>query len=133
MHRDRAEELIQWPRLSRSLLTATLCLFDEELDRHYLTQEINLSNSHLVGFQPLSQATRLPSARKDSSSRHLMLGVRDNMTLGNLSNPSLVQAYFQYRGEPSLLRATKAEAAMCRKISERHGGKIEAHSKPGAG
>jgi hypothetical protein len=83
---------------------------DEELGRHHFTEEMNLSNSHVTGFLPLSQATSLPSTRTDSSSRQLMLGVRDTATVGSLSNPFLVQAYFQYRSEPSLLRATNAES-----------------------
>jgi len=95
---------------SQIFQTRAFARLDEELGRHHLTQEMNLSNSHLTGFQPLSQATSLPSTRTDSSSRHLMLGVRDTATFGNLSNPFLIQAYFQYRGEPSLLRATSAES-----------------------
>jgi hypothetical protein len=95
---------------SQIFQTRGFARLDEELGRHHLTQEMNLSNSHVTGFQPLAQATSLPSTRTDSSSRHLMLGVRDTATFGNLGNPFLVQAYFQYRGEPSLLRATNAEA-----------------------
>jgi hypothetical protein len=37
-----------------------------------------------------------------------MLGARDTATVGNPGNPFLIQAYFQYRAEPSLLRATNA-------------------------
>src|SRR5882672_5857787 len=84
---------------------------DEALGRHHLTQEINLSNSHVAGFLPLSQATSLPSTRTDSGSRQLMLGARDTATVGSLSSPFLLQAYLQYRSEPSLLRATDAQPA----------------------
>jgi hypothetical protein len=94
---------------SQTFQTRGFARLDEEFGRHHLTQEFNLSNSHLTGFLPLSQATSLPSTRMDSSSRELMLGVRDTAMIGNLSNPFLIQAYFQYRSEPSLLRATNAE------------------------
>lgn len=96
---------------SQIFQTRGFARLDEELGRHHLTQEINLSNSHLAGFQPLSQATSLPSTRIDSSSRHLMLGVRDTATVGNLGKPFLIQAYFQYRGEPSLLQPSNAESS----------------------
>jgi hypothetical protein len=39
-----------------------------------------------------------------------MIGARDSAMIGNLSNPFLLQVYLQYRGEPSLLQATNAEA-----------------------
>ncbi|HXM36742.1 MAG TPA: TonB-dependent receptor, partial [Pyrinomonadaceae bacterium] len=51
----------------------------------------------------------MPSTRTDSGSRHLMLAFQDTATIGNPSNPFVLHGYVQYRGEPSLLRATNAE------------------------
>jgi hypothetical protein len=95
---------------SQIFQTRGFARLDEELGSHHFTEEVNLSNSHVTGFQPLAQATSLPSTRIDSSSRQLMLGFRDTATLGNLNNPFLIQAYLQYRSEPSTLRASNAEA-----------------------
>ena len=94
---------------SQIFQTRGFARLDEELGRHHFTEEMNLSNSHVTGFQPLSQATSLPSTRIDSSSRQLMLGIRDTATVGRLKDPFLLQVYLQYRSEPSLLRATNAE------------------------
>jgi outer membrane receptor protein involved in Fe transport len=72
---------------------------------------MNLTNSHITGFLPLSQATSLPSTRTNTDSRHLMLGFQDTATLGEQSNPFLLNFYVQYRGEPSVQRATHPEAS----------------------
>lgn len=94
---------------SQMFQTRGLLRLDEQLGRHRLTQQMNLSNSHVTGFLPLSQATSLPSTRIDSGTRHLMLGFQDTATLGNPGNPFVLHAYVQYRSEPSLLRPTNAE------------------------
>jgi hypothetical protein len=101
---------------SQLFQTRGLLRLDEQLGRHHFTQQMNLSNSHVTGFLPLSQATSLPSTRTDSDSRHLMLGFQDTATLGNQSNPFVLHAYVQYRGEPSLLRATNAEPSPVRTL-----------------
>ncbi len=74
---------------------------DEQFSRHRLTQEINLTNSSVKDFLPLSQATNLPSTRTNSSARHLLLGFSDTMLLGNLDHPFILNLRGQYRGEPS--------------------------------
>src|SRR6266850_3308720 len=84
---------------------------DEQLGRHRITEQISLSESHVRGFLPLSQATSLPSTRTDSDSRHLMLGVQDTATLGNQDDPFVFHAYAQYRGESGLQRPTNAESS----------------------
>ncbi|HWN07941.1 MAG TPA: TonB-dependent receptor [Pyrinomonadaceae bacterium] len=89
--------------------TRSFLRLDEQLGRHHLSQRINFSNSHVAGFQALSQATSLPSTRIDASSRHLMLGFQDTITFGNLNNPFVLNAYVQYRGEPASLRPTSPE------------------------
>lgn len=89
--------------------TRSFLRLDQELGRHHLTEEMNLSNGHVTGFLPLSQATSLPSTRTDSGSRQLMLGFHDTALIGNRNNPFLLHAYIQFRGEPSLQRPTNAE------------------------
>ncbi|HMF75523.1 MAG TPA: TonB-dependent receptor, partial [Bryobacteraceae bacterium] len=83
---------------------------DETLGSHHLTQQMNLANSHLTGFLPLSQATSLPSSRTNLDGRNLLLGLRDTATFGDRSNPWLLNAYLQYRGEPYSKRPTYPEA-----------------------
>lgn len=96
-------------RPSQLYQTRSFLRLDEQLGRHHFVQKINWSNSHISGFQPLSQATSLPSTRTSAGARHLMLGLQDTVTFGNQSNPFVLSAYVQYRGEPSSLRATNAE------------------------
>jgi hypothetical protein len=98
---DKHSELFQ---------TRSFFKLDEHLGRHRITEQMSLSNSHVRGFLPLSQATSLPSTRTDSDSRQLMLGVQDTATLGNQGNPFVFHAYAQYRGEPALQRPTNAES-----------------------
>lgn len=85
--------------------------FDEQWERHHLTEQINLVNSHATNFLPLSEAINLPSTRTDSDVRHLILGFHDTATLGSQSNPLLISAYLQYRGEPFTERAAHPEAS----------------------
>jgi hypothetical protein len=74
---------------------------DESLARHHLTEEMNLVNGSVTNYLPLSEAIQLPSTRTDSDYRYLMLGAHDTATLGSPANPLLLDAYFQFRGEPS--------------------------------
>ena len=91
--------------------TRSFLKLDEQLGRHHVTQQINLINAHATDFLPLSQATSLPSTRTNSDSRFLMSGFHDTATLGSLANPLLMNAYFQYRGEPFSQRATHPDAS----------------------
>lgn len=84
---------------------------DESLGRHHLTGEMNLVNSRVTNYLPLSEAINLPSTRTDSGSRYLMLGFHDTAILGNAANPLLLDAYLQYRGEPSLEEPAHPDAA----------------------
>ena len=68
--------------------------FDERLQHHQLTQEVNLTNR-----QATDQGDQ-PSLRSNFGMRRLMLGIRDTAFLGNQSNPYVLNAYYQYRGEP---------------------------------
>jgi hypothetical protein len=79
---------------------------DEVLGSHRLTQELNITNAHFtdMGDQP--------SLRSDDDQRRLMTGIRDTAVWGDRSNPYLLTAYFQYRGEPSLTRPAHLELGL---------------------
>jgi hypothetical protein len=79
---------------------------DELLGAHRLTEEMNLTNAHFAdtGDQP--------SLRSDMDRRDLMAGIRDTLLLGDASNPYLLTGYFQYRGEPSVLRPAHLELGL---------------------
>jgi hypothetical protein len=84
---------------------------EEQWGTHHITEQMNLVNSHVTDFLPLSQAVSLPSTRTSSGSRDLMLGFHDTVTLGNQSKPWLLNAYFQYRGEPFTQKPAHPEAS----------------------
>jgi hypothetical protein len=96
---------------SRTFETRTFARLDETLRTHRFTQRMNLANSHVTNFLPLSLATSLPSARTSLDSRHLSLGFGDTATLGDQSNPFLFNAYVQYRGEPFSKKAAFSQAS----------------------
>ena len=91
--------------------TRSFFKLDEQLGRHHLTEQMNLINGHITNFLPLSEAVNLPSTRSDSDSRFLMWGFHDTAILGKLSDPWLLRAYVQYRGEPFAERAAHPEAS----------------------
>lgn len=74
---------------------------DEQLGHHRLSQQMNLTNTHVTDFLPLLAAINLPSTRNNLASRRLMLGFNDTSTLGDQASPFLLSAYVQYRGEPA--------------------------------
>src|SRR5438445_7215779 len=83
---------------------------DEQLGRHRLSQQMNLTNTHVTDFLPLLKALSLPSTRNNLDTRSLMLGFSDSVTVGDASNPFLIALYGQYRGEPSDTRASHPQA-----------------------
>jgi hypothetical protein len=85
---------------------------DEQVGHHRLSEQLNLTNTHVTDFLPLAQALNLPSTRADLSSRHLMLGFNDSVTLGDQTNPFLLNGYVQYRGEPSATSPAHPEAGV---------------------
>ena len=98
-------------RHNQTYQTRSFLKLEEQAGRHRITELMNLTNSHVTNFLPLSQAISLPSTRTDSGGRYLMLGVRDTATLGDQSNPFLLNVYLQYRGEPSTTRAANPQAS----------------------
>ena len=73
------------------------------LGTHRVTEELNLTNQHRTDVGDL------PSSRWNYDERRLMVGVRDTAVLGDPGHPSLVNAYVQFRGEPSNLRPAHLE------------------------
>jgi len=55
---------------------------DEDLGRHHLTQEINLSNSHVAGYYRFRRPPACLPLRTDSSSRPSDAGCRDTAAVG---------------------------------------------------
>jgi hypothetical protein len=83
---------------------------DEQLGHHRLSQQFNLTNTHVTDFLPLLQAINLPSTRNDLDSRRLLFGFSDSATLGDQRNPFLLNFYAQYRAEPSDVKPAHPEA-----------------------
>jgi len=96
---------------NQTFQTRSLLKLDEQLGAHRLTEQLSLTNGHVTNFLPLSQAISLPSTRIDTDSRYLMWGMHDTATLGNGSNPFLLNAYVQYRGEPWAERPAQPDAS----------------------
>lgn len=86
---------------NRTYETRLFAKLDQSLGAHRLSQEINVTNSHVTNFLALSQATSLPSTRRGSDGRTTLLGFRDTALLGNPANPLMLSLYFQWRDEPS--------------------------------
>ena len=83
---------------------------DEQVGHHRVSQQVNLTNSHVTDFLPLVQAIDLPSTRNNLDSRRLMLGFSDLVILDDQANPFLLNMYAQYRGEPSDVKPAHPEA-----------------------
>jgi hypothetical protein len=83
---------------------------DEQPGNHRVSEQFNYTNSHVGNFLPLSAATNLPSTRQNLANRTSMYGVTDASTLGNQSDPFLLNLYAQYRDEPSTVTAAHPSA-----------------------
>jgi hypothetical protein len=83
---------------------------DEVVDHHRFSEQFNLTNNHVSDYLPLTDSINLPDTRYDLANRSLMLGFSDVATLGNQSNPFLLNFYVQYRGEPTTQFATYPQA-----------------------
>jgi Carboxypeptidase regulatory-like domain/TonB dependent receptor/TonB-dependent Receptor Plug Domain len=95
---------------SKTFDTRLRARLDEQLGRHRLTEEMNLTNTHVTDFLPLSEAVNLPSTRTNSDARHLMIGVSDSALLGKTGNPLVLEIHSQYRGEPFRLSPAHPQA-----------------------
>lgn len=80
----------------RTRETRNFLKVNENFGRHQLVQEINYSNNYVRG-----SGQGLPSTRRNTSGRRLMLGFGDTMLLGDQGNPWIVTLRGAFRGEPS--------------------------------
>lgn len=85
---------------------------DEQFGHHRLAEQFNWTNTQVTNYLPLSAYTSTPSQRYNVNSRHLILGFSDTATLGDQSNPFLLNSFFQYRGEPSETLAANPAAGI---------------------
>jgi outer membrane receptor protein involved in Fe transport len=75
---------------------------DENLGRHRITEQMNYTNTHVTDFLPLTSAPlNLPDTRQNLDNRTLMLGLTDLWSLGDNTNPWILNSYFQYRADPA--------------------------------
>jgi hypothetical protein len=74
--------------------------------RNRVTEELNLTNSHST------DSGDQPSLRSDVDQRRLMVGIRGTLMWGDQTNPYLLNAYLQYRGEPTVTRPAHLELGM---------------------
>lgn len=96
---------------SRTLESRGFLKLSESTGRQHLTEELNIANSQVTDYLPLSEAIDLPSTRTDTLVRDLMLGLHDVATVGSAGNPLLLDTYFQFRAEPSGQTPAHPEAA----------------------
>ena len=76
--------------------TRNFLKLNEQFGRHQLTQEMNYTNEFVRGA-----GQGLPSTRRSTSGRKLLLGFGDTMLLGDQADPWLITLRAAYRGEPS--------------------------------
>jgi hypothetical protein len=74
---------------------------EEQMGHHRLSEQFNLTNTHVTDYLPLTSAIDLPSTRNNFDSSRTMVGLSDQATLGNQENPLLLTVYAQYRADPS--------------------------------
>jgi hypothetical protein len=86
--------------------TRSFAKIDELLGNHHVTEELNITNGHFT------DSGDQPSLRANLGQRRLMFGIHDTVTWGEPSNPYLLHAYLQFRGEPSLTRPAHLELGL---------------------
>jgi hypothetical protein len=85
---------------TRDRQTRLFAKLDEQVGAHRLSQQISYTDGELSDFLPLSQAASLPSTRRSFENERTMIGLRDLSLLG-AGEPWVLEAYAQYRDEPS--------------------------------
>jgi outer membrane receptor for ferrienterochelin and colicin len=85
---------------------------DENLGRHRLTEQMNYTNTHITDYLPLTASINLPDTRENLDGRTLMLGFSDLWTIGDTSNPWVMNSYFQYRADPQRTSPAHPEAGV---------------------
>ncbi len=74
---------------------------DENLGRHRLSEQANYTNNHITDYLPLTLSLNLPDTRYNLDGSTLMTGISDLWSLGDMSNPWVLDSYFQYRNDPN--------------------------------
>ncbi|MEO5857384.1 MAG: TonB-dependent receptor, partial [Pyrinomonadaceae bacterium] len=88
------EDPLDVPERARE--TRNFLKFNQEFGRHQLVQELNYTN----GYDRAS-GTGLPSSRRSTSGRKMLLGFGDTMLLGSQADPWILTLRGSYRSEPS--------------------------------
>jgi len=81
--------------------TRAFIKFDERLGKHQLSEQVNYTDGAARSFLPLSSANSLPSARNDTDTTRLLVGIGDTALLGNPGNPYVVTLRGAIRRENS--------------------------------
>ncbi|MCO6512014.1 MAG: TonB-dependent receptor [Aridibacter famidurans] len=87
------EEPLDVPRETRG--TRLFLKLNQQFSRHQLVQEVNYTNENTKG-----SGSGVPTSRRSSGARSLLLGFGDTMLLGDLGNPWIVTLRGSYRSEP---------------------------------
>ena len=88
------EDPFDGPEISRE--TRNFLKLNQNFGRHQLVQEVNYTNGYTRG-----SGQGLPSTRRNSSGRNLLLGFGDTILLGDQGNPWITELRAGYRDEPS--------------------------------
>jgi hypothetical protein len=88
--------------LNRDRNTRLFLKVNEQMGTRYrLTQQFSYTDQDQTDWLPLSLGTSLPSTRRSMFNERTMIGLRDDSLLGSEDNPLALEAYAQYRDEPS--------------------------------
>ncbi len=89
--------------------TRAFLKFDERVGRHHLMQQVNFTDSGNDSFLPLSSANSLPSARNDTDTTRLLVGIGDTALLGNPGSPYVVTLRAAHRRDDSETRPSQTD------------------------
>ena len=81
--------------------TRVFAKFDERFGKHQLSEQVNYTDGSARSFLPLSSANSLPSARNDTDTTRLLVGIGDSALLGNPASPFVVTLRAAIRRENS--------------------------------
>ena len=94
---------------TRQSETRAFFKLNQRLGPHQLSQQVNYTDSGLDSFLPLSSASSLPSARNDTDTRRLLVGVADTALFGNPANPYVVTLRAAMRRDDSETHPSQTE------------------------
>ena len=89
--------------------TRAFVKFDERIGTHQLSEQVNYTDGGARSFLPLSSANSLPSARNDTDTTRLLVGVADTALLGNPGNPYVVTLRGAIRRENSATHPSQTD------------------------